>query len=456
MNNAPQSRKGLLSFAIAMGASVFSITGTEMTQFALIAWAWQQTGSTVATGLVTIAGFVTVILVSIFSGALVDRWNRKLTIIATDTLGAVVTALLLILFLTDNLQIWHLVISGVALGVLEAFQFPAYMASITQMVAPEHRSRANSLFQLSWGIANVVSAALGGILFNTIGLTGVLIIDLITFSLMISTLALIRIPQPKKTDTEQASLVTEIVEGFRYLFSRPSLVWTVLIFTSINVAYGAYQGLFRPMVLALTENNETALGLALAAVGAGSLVGGSLMGVWNGPKRRIPLILISWSVMATFGFVIAGLGRSLPIWLVARFCAGVLSNVAMALSFAIWQDQVDENVQGRVFSIIRLVVQVSIPVAAFLTAFLADALVEPAMQPGQPLALMFGWLFGTGEGAGMSLLLVTTGLIFGVAVPLLGFLVPAIRNADTAASPSSAPAPSVETGLIAQQEPSHS
>jgi MFS family permease len=184
----------------------------------------------------------------------------------------------------------------------------------------------------------------------------------------------------------------------------------VLIFTSINVAYGAYQGLFRPMILALTADSESTLGLALAAVSVGSVAGGFLMTIWNGPKNRIPLILLSWSVMSVFGFVIAGLGRTLPVWLIARFCAGIFSNIALALAFSIWQDEVEESIQGRVFSIIRLLVQVSIPISAFLTALLADYIVEPAMQPGGALTSLFGWLVGTGSGA--------------------GFLMPAIRNAD--------------------------
>lgn len=430
MQNVSQSQKGLLSFTIAMIASVLSISGTLMTQFAVIVWAWQSTGSTTATGLVTVLAFLSVVTVSIFSGALIDRWNRKKAIIVTDAIGAMTTGLILLLHLTNSLQVWHLAILGVMMGVLEAFQFPAYLASITQMVPQEQRSRANGMFQSSWSVAEIVAGALGGILFAAIGLTGVLIIDLLTFAIIITTISLIRIPQPERTESEQCSLVQDILEGFRYLLTSSNVLWTVLIFTSVDVAFGAYEGLFRPMVLVLTGNNERILGLALAAVSVGSVVGGGLMTLWKGPKNRIPMILLCWSVMSVFGFIIAGLGRALPIWLIGRFFAGVIGTIAVVLSFAIWQDKVEESIQGRVFSIIRLVVQISIPISAFVTILLADHMVRPAMQPGQPLANILGWLFGTGSGAAMSLILVTTGAIFGVIVPLLGFLIPAIRNAD--------------------------
>lgn len=144
-------------------------------------------------------------LVSIFSGALVDRWNRKLTIIATDIMGVIASAVILLLFLSDGLQIWHLVILGVILGVLEAFQFPAYFASITQLVPQEQRAKANSLFQTSWSLAEIISAALAGVLFVTIGLEGILIIDLLSFVVIIGAIAFLRIPQPEKTEEAPSS-----------------------------------------------------------------------------------------------------------------------------------------------------------------------------------------------------------------------------------------------------------
>ncbi|QBD77395.1 MFS transporter [Ktedonosporobacter rubrisoli] len=434
MSKASSSHTWYRPFALAMFASMLSISGTLMTQFAVITWAWQTTGSTIASGLITVTSFSAVVGVSLFSGALVDRWNRKKAIIVTDIIGGITTGLILLLHQANQLQIWHLAILGLVLGTLEAFQFPAYMASITMMVEPEQRSRANGMFETAWNLAEIISAALGGILLALIGLDGVLLIDLASFAVIVLAISLIHIPQPESTGEVPGSLLLDVVAGFRYLLVRPSVLLTVLLFTSINVAYGTYQGVFRPMVLVFTHNSEQILGFALAAVSIGNLIGGIFATIWKGPKKRIPIILLSWSVMSSFGFVLAGLGRSLPLWLVGRFMAGVLNMIAVTLSSAIWQDNVDEHVQGRVFGIIRLISQGTVPISAFLATFLVQIVIGPAMQPGQGLANLVGGLFGTGDGASMSLAMVSTGLIFGVLLPLVGFLIPAIRNLDSQGS----------------------
>lgn len=427
-----ERQKSLIPFGFAMVAFLISQAGSQMTQFAVITWAWQLTGSTVATGLMTVLDYTTVVLLSVIAGALIDRWNRKRVIIATDIAGFIASGVVLLLYTFHLLQPWHLALFGMVFGVTGAFQFPAYLASITEMVSQENRARANGMFQLTWSISGVTSVALAGILFAVIGVTGILFIDLFTFLYVIVTIGVIRIPQPEQNGDEQTgSLWQDVVEGFRYLFGRPGLLGTVLIFTSYNVAFGAYLGLFRPMVLTLTSNNEATLGLALASVGIGSILGGLLMTVWGGPKgNRIPLLLLSWCLDSFFAFVIGGLGRNLVVWLIAGFFMGFFTDVAMSPTFAIWQDTIDPTKQGRVFGIIRLVFQGSIPIATAVATFLFDRLVGPSMQAGGSLTFFFGWLLGTGTGAGMSLLLIAFGLVFGMVLPLLCFFIPVIRKVD--------------------------
>ncbi len=425
--------RGLLAFGIAMGSGFVSLTGTQMVQLALIIWAWDQTRSTTATGLITVASFVSVIAASIFAGALVDRWRRKYIILATDALGLVGTLVILILFRSHQFTLWHVIGLEVLLGVLEAFQSPAYLASVTEMVEEGQRTRANALYQLSWSLSTIVSASVAGFLIVGIGVAGVLAVDVASYLVILAVIAVLHIPQPVPSDgAPRTSLMRDIVDGFRYLRTHPYFLATLLVFTSVNVAYGAYLGVFRPMVLALTHNDTATLGLALAAVGVGSVVGGLVMTAWKVRGDRVPPMLLGWSVMSLFAFIVAGFGRSLVVWGIAGFFQGVFNDVALALTFSIWQDKVESSYQGRVFGIVRLVVQGSIPVAVFLTSLLSDGVLEPAMRPGSPLVRALGWALGSGPGTGMALGLILIGALFGVAVPLLGFAIPLIRDADRA------------------------
>jgi DHA3 family macrolide efflux protein-like MFS transporter len=426
-----QRGSGLLSFSIAMTACGISVTGTLMTVLGVTIWAWQVTGSAFASGLLTSINYGVAVVLGVLAGAIVDRWSRKFSIILTDIMGALTSGVILFLLVTHHLQVWHLIVFGFILGIQDAFQYPAYFACITMVVSEEQRTRANAMYQMaSWSIPNVASAVLAGLLYAFVGLQGILVIDIVTFIVIIGAISCLHIPQPEATAGKSASLLHDIIDGFRYLLRRSRLIWTVLIFTFINVAYGAYLGVFRPMILSLTSNNTVTLGIVLSTVGIGSIVGGVIMGIWPGPKKKVPLMLIGWSLMSACAFVLTGFGRSLYIWVVAAFLQGFFNDIALPLTFAIWQSHIHPAIQGRIMGIVRLVFQGSIPISMVLFTALADRVIVPAMQPGKALASLFGSFLGTGPGPAFALVLIVPGLIFGVFFPLSGFLIPAVRNAD--------------------------
>ena len=137
--------KGMLALTTICLGQVFSLLGTAMTAFALAIWAWQITGQATALALVGFFAFAPLVLASPFAGALVDRWNRKVTMILSDLAAALSTAVILFLFATGSLQVWHLYVSSAFSGVFQAFHFPAYSAAVTTMVSKEQYGRASGM-----------------------------------------------------------------------------------------------------------------------------------------------------------------------------------------------------------------------------------------------------------------------------------------------------------------------
>ncbi len=120
MNSSPRPG-GMRAFTIVWFGQLVSLTGTAMTQFAIALWAWEITGQATALALVGFFAFAPTILFSPIAGALVDRWNRKLVMMLSDLAAGFSTIILLLLFLSDNLQIWHLYIAGAFTGVFQGF-----------------------------------------------------------------------------------------------------------------------------------------------------------------------------------------------------------------------------------------------------------------------------------------------------------------------------------------------
>jgi hypothetical protein len=187
--------------------------------------------------------------------------------------------------------------------------------------------------------------------------------------------------------------------------------------------------LVNPMVLARTGNNELALATVQTAFGIGGVVGGLLLSMWGGPKRRVHGVLLGF-IWASFFQIWLGTGQTLWIWSAASFMMMLSFPIINGSNQSIWQAKVPPDVQGRVFGARRVFAQISGPLGMVLAGPLADLIFEPAMAVGGAWSDTLGWLFGIGPGAGMGVLISLTGLI-AVAVGIVGYAVPAIYQAET-------------------------
>jgi MFS family permease len=427
----PIRSQGFRAFTIVWIGQVISLLGTGMTRFALTIWAWQITGQATALALVGFFSFAPAIIMSPLAGALVDRWNRKLMMMLSDLAAALSTSVVLLLFFTGNLQIWHLYITGAFTGFFHAFQFPAYSAAITTMVSKEQYGRASGMRSMAQFGTGIFTPMLAVIFLNLIGLQNILVIDLATFLIAIGTLILIHVPQPPVSEEgrrSKGSLWTESAYGFRYIIQRRSLLGLQLIFFSLNLVVSFATTVFTPMVLARTGNDTTILGIIQSTLGVGGLVGGIVLSIWGGPKRKIHGVLVSMT-LTMVGMVGFGIGDHPFAWAVAGFFAMFFVPILNGSNQAIWQTKVAPDLQGRVFATRSLIAQISAPVSTLLSGPLADYVFEPTMMPGGQLANVLGGLIGTGPGAGMKSMFFIAGIL-GILVGLSGYVFPIVRNIE--------------------------
>jgi len=424
---------GMKAFTVVWIGQVISLLGTGMTVFAITIWAFQETGRATDLAQIIFFSFAPTILLSPIAGALVDRWNRKLVMIISDLASGLATIAILILFATGQLEIWHLYVTGAFSGVFQAFQFPAYSASITLMLPKSQYARASGMLSLAQSASGVLAPVLAAAILGFTNLGVILVIDIITFVVAVLTLLIVHIPQPERSAAGMAgagSLWQESAYGFRYIWQRPSLLGLQLVFTAMNFLVAFAFVLTSPMLLARTGNNEIILGSVQSIGAIGGVIGGLLLSTWGGPKRRIHGVLLSMIGAALFGEALLGMGQVFIVWAIANFILFFALPMLNGSNQAIWQAKVQPDVQGRVFSVRRLIAQASFPLATLLAGPLADQVFEPAMAEDGALADTFGWMVGTGPGAGMGLMLVIFG-IAGAIAAASGYLIPTIRNVET-------------------------
>ncbi len=429
--NLSKRPTGMNAFFIIWIGQIVSILASGMSGFALALWMFQQTKSATAMGLQQVFYITPFLLMSIPAGVMVDKYNRKLMMMFSDLTAVLATFAIMLLSALGMLQFWHLYVTAILYGLGNTFQWPAYSAAIGSMVPKEQLGRANGLVSLMEAGPGVVAPLLAGMLYPIIGLTGILVIDVVTFFFALGALAIVEIPQPERTVEgveAEGSIWKQAIFGFKYIFARPSLLGLQMIFFFGNLFSGIGMTVFAPMILARTNQDSTIFGIVQTAGAIGAIIGGVAMSAWGGLKRRVHGVLGGWIYSGVVSIAILGL-NGLTFWLAGMLLGGLMAPVINGSNQAIWQSKVAPDIQGRVFSARRLIAWFTQPIAPIIGGILADFVLEPAMRNGIFLPATFGWLVGTGPGAGMGLLLFFSGLAI-VLVGLAGYFIPTIRNAE--------------------------
>lgn len=421
------------AFIIIWIGQFISMTGSYMTSFALGIWAWEKTGSAQALALVGVFTYAPLIIMTPLAGMLVDRWNRKWVMMLSD-LGAVMASMVVfVLYTTGNLEVWHIYATTAFASVFQAFQWPAYSASMTLMIEKDHYSRASGFISMMESGSNIVGPILAGALIGILGVKGILLVDLATFCVAIFTLLLVVIPQPvvEKKIYNLRTFWQDMTFGFRYIFQRPGLLNLQLVFFAANFMTVFGWAVVNPMVLARTGSNAQILGFVQSFAAFGGLVGAVFLMIWGGPKKLALGILIGWILNGLFGRFLMGVSQSPWLWMVSAFLLAFFMPTVNGSNQALWQRKVPPDQQGRVFAVRRFIAQVTIPISMALSGWLADYVFEPGFESQESWAAQsLGWLVGTGPGTGLSLMIAISGMMV-VLVGFLGLFSPSIRRIET-------------------------
>lgn len=420
------------TFAIIWFGQFISHVGTAMTRFALLIWAYQQTGSAVSVALLGFAAFLPMVIISPFAGVWIDRYDRRKILIFSDLGAGLMTAVLLGLVAGGNLQLWHLYLAEGLAGMFEAFQLPAYTAVMSTLLPKEQYGRANGLRSLAYFGSQVLAPALGGLLLAWLGLGGVMSVDVATFLLAIGALLVIRIPRVRSENDPAAepAFGRELRVGFQTIWADKGLITLAAISTVIHFfAALTWLSILPAMILARSGNNELALASVQSAIGLAGVAGGVVMSVWGGPRRKIHGFLLSVAFSFLLGDIPLAIGRSLPVWIVAAGLGAFFIPILSSSHDAIWQAKIPQALQGRVFSVRSMLTNAFMPAGYLLGGLLADRLLEPAMAANGWLAPTFGWLVGTGPGAGMALMFIGSATA-AILMCLAAFLFPAVRHVE--------------------------
>lgn len=364
-------------FTIWTGQAI-SLFGSNLVQFALVWWLTRETGSATVLATATLAALLPQIVLGPFAGTLVDRYNRRIIMIVADSSIALATLGLFYLFATDQVQLWHIYSIMAIRSLGGAFHHPAMTSSTSLMVPDKHLARIAGANQSLQGLLSIFAPPLGALLIELFSTQNVLLIDVGTAILAILPLFFIAIPQPKKRtkangEVEKTSYLQDMREGFAYAVKWKGLLGLILLAMLLNFLLIPSSSLLPLVVTKVFNGGATELGWVEALFGAGIIIGGILLGVWGGFKRRI-VTSFTGIIGIGVGITLVGLvpANMFYLLLISNFLVGFSQVFANGPLMAIMQSTVAPEMQGRVFSLLVAGASSMMPLSLLVAGPISD------------------------------------------------------------------------------------
>lgn len=419
--------KELKNFIFLWLTQSFSTLGSAMTNFALVIWLYGSSGSAMSTALLTVCSYAPYVVMSIFAGALSDRWNKKATMLVCDSIAAACTVSVLILLKTEALQAWHLYILNAVNGLMNTVQQPASDVASTLLTPEKHYQKTSGMRSFSNSLVSILTPVFASAMVGFAGVESVIVFDLATFSAaFLVLLFFIKIPEPEKREIQSEKLLQTAKDGLSYLKTNKGILWLILCMAAINFIASIYEAALAPMILSVAD--ETSLGIVNACIGAANFVGSIIAVFYPAPKSRTRVIFncLLFS-MSTENFFLA-FGKSTFMWSFGGILGWIFIPLMNANMDVIMRSKIPTDMQGRVYSARNTLQFFTIPIGYFLGGLLVDKLFEPFMAKVSEDSVLVT-LFGSGKGSGAALLFFVIGIL-GVAVCLIFRRVCYIRELD--------------------------
>lgn len=398
----------LKDFLVLWSTQSISQLGSSITAFALTLWLYEKTGSSLSTAALTICSYAPYVLMSIFAGALTDRFDKKRIMLGCDVFAAMCTVTVFVLFRTNSLMVWHLYILNVISGLMNTVQQPASEVAMTLIMPEKQYQTTSGLRSLSRSLISILNPLIATALYSFTGLNGVIAVDIGSFLVaFVALLFFIKVPESKSDRKE--SLLVLAKEGLMFLKKTPLIMVLILFMAGVNLVASAFDATLPGYVLPNPKGGSFILGVVTACSGIAMIIGSLIVPVMPKPKDRVKVIYLTMLFsLGTENFLLA-FSREPVLWCIGQIIGWVLVPIMSAHLDVILRTTIPVELQGRVYACRNTLQFFTIPIGLFLGGFMVDNICEPFMRAygDSPILKV---LFGTGKGSGAALMMLILGI----------------------------------------------
>lgn len=352
---------------------MMSLLGTDLTDFALSVWVLDQPDASVKSyTLIWFFEAIPGVLLGLFIGSFVDRWNKKKMIIYGQLVAGIGSVTLMVLHYFELLLPWHIMLVAGIGSVASMFVFRAFFVSTRVLVPKEKLIKAQGLSGSLYGVIEIGVPIAAPVLYKLVGIGTVFFVDAVTFIVSVFAfliLNFVTVPQ----SNEKLNFLNDLKLVVGFLRERKGFI-NLIIFSFLGgFSLGLIEVLFTPLILDLS--NEYILGLVLSFVASGSLMGSIIIGSRESFTRPIRSI-VSTFIIAGIICITFFIGINPYILAVEAMLIVLLFTIEEIMAEAFIQTIVPVEIQGRLIGFFELIIGGAAPVAFFISGFMVELLSE--------------------------------------------------------------------------------
>ena len=362
-------------FAIIFTGQFFSTLSSYVVTYAVIFWLSVETRSAEVLAYATIASLLPQMVLGLFTGVFVDRWNRKRTMILADLFIALFTLLLASLFWITEPKIFYVYLLLMMRSAGMAFHVPAMQASVPLLAPKDRLMKIAGIGNMIQSVSTIASPALAALLISLFKLQWILLIDVAGALIAVTTLLMVHIPDPDRSETAKPHLGRELMEGLNEIYSKPGLLWLFILTLSAMFFIMPVAALFPLMTLEHFSGTTYMMSIVEIAWGIGMLAGGAIISLRRLNNYKVVLINLMYLILG-LTFLFSGM---LPPGGFAMFAAltgigGITFTIYSGSFTVVMQTIVVPKALGRVFSLYSSITLLPAMIGLLATGYVADAI----------------------------------------------------------------------------------
>lgn len=398
----------LKDFLILWSTQSISQLGSSITSFALTLWLYEKTGSSLSTAALTICSYAPYILMSIFAGALTDRFDKKKTMLCCDMFAVMCTIIVFILFRTNRLDVWHLyVLNGIS-GIMNTVQQPASEVAMTLIIPKKYYQQTSGLRSFSYSLISILNPLIATALYSFGGLNTVIAFDIGSFAIaFLALLFFIKIP---KYICENGNVLSLVKEGLIFLKKNPLIMRLILFMSGVNFVASAFDATLPGYVLPNPRGGASVLGIVTSCAGIAMIISSLIVSVLPKPKDRVRVIYLTMLFSLGIENFMLAFSREPVLWCIGQFIGWIFVPIMSANFAVILRTTIPVELQGRVYACRNTLQYFTIPIGLFWGGIMVDKVCEPLMKAYGDLSIL-KTLFGTGKGSGAALMMFLLGVL---------------------------------------------